>query len=486
MWSSYSSTSKPDSVNSPVTEISEEEDQMLQMLLKELELGGSPIQDIGKLLVDPSPASEVPTPQVLPSNASERSDEVLEAAVAYLDQLATPVGFQPTLGGMPAPQVVSPAPIPSFGGQYVQHESRVHSPTTSRSTSNSAMESFGRPRTPSPSPPRPSSPPSPTAHIPELPSIADLQVLCCQHEGSMLIKQLIECADAPTRLALCQRMAPSLVNLSADDLGCRVLQTAIEKADDECFLLLVRAFETVGYSTVRRITMDKNGNHVLQRLVATCNRPEYLSFLVQALAQDLSVVDLAKHRYACRVVQKLLQKPGLLLDGQQGSKVPILEGLTTAPQDVLYDLIRDQFGNYSIQCCLEHGRPVDRKRVIHSVLLPCIASPSSSICCDKFASNVLEKSLQFGSDEDRDLMMAALLLPPPPTPGMAFEIQECAASRAMRDQFGNYVIQQCLKLNPKFAGVRRIRDLVLMHAENLRKSKYGWHLVNKARQLALK
>ena len=319
--------------------------------------------------------------------------------------------------------------------------------------------------------------PAPAPHT--LPSSGQLFLLSCQEKGSILVSQLLQSSGEDTRFSLTALLVPNIFRLSIDDLGCRVMQAAIAHADLDSLALIVASIQGAGAEGIVAMAMDKNANHVLQRLLSHTPvqdlEPLQYQFLADALVLD--VVDLARHRYGCRVVQKFLQKESLPVEGP--AKSLVLDRLLSCEPAEMDRLIRDQFGNYSIQCCLEHGRAVDRSRIIRDYLVPSVALGAGTsrvnISCDKYASNVLEKALQFGSDTDCELLISALLL------GGA---SLCPAARAMRDQYGNYVIQQCLKLDPSLVGVRGLRDLVLSGSADLLRSKYGWHLVHRARLMA--
>ena len=304
----------------------------------------------------------------------------------------------------------------------------------------------------------------------ELPQHEQLAAICCSEEGSDIVKQLLVCEDVALQASLIHRIVPFIVKISMHDVGCRVIQAAIDSSI-HCGLLhlVIDGLERAGPSSIRKLAMDKNGNHVLQRILAVPTKPQQCEFICYALAEERTVIELSRHRFACRVVQKLLQKDSKDYE----SRVWVLNAITDSSSETLFELMRDQFGNYSIQCCLEFGRSLDRQRIIHKGLLPFLMK---NIACDKFASNVLEKALQFSETSDRVLLLNGLL----EKEGAV----NCPGYRAMHDQYGNYVIQQCLKLNPNLEGVKKIRNLVLISHRSLKQSKYGWHLVNRARQLA--
>lgn len=91
-------------------------------------------------------------------------------------------------------------------------------------------------------------------------------------------------------------------------------------------------------------------------------------------------------------------------------------------------LITDQYGNYVTQHVIQHGRPDDRAKVIKIVTAQLL-----SLSKHKFASNVVEKCIEFGTDEQRRAIVAAVT-----------HIHSDGISPLqlmMKDQYGNYVIR---------------------------------------------
>ena len=92
-------------------------------------------------------------------------------------------------------------------------------------------------------------------------------------------------------------------------------------------------------------------------------------------------------------------------------------------------LIIDQFGNYVAQHIIEHGNNEDRVKLIDLVI-----SQLANFSKHKFASNVVEKSIQYGTKEQRDRVVATLTV--------LNERGESPSQSLLRDQYGNYVIRK--------------------------------------------
>lgn len=66
----------------------------------------------------------------------------------------------------------------------------------------------------------------------------------------------------------------------------------------------------------------------------------------------------------------------------------------------MHGLIQDQYGNYVIQHVIQYGRVDDQTLVVGEVRSSLLAYAQH-----KFASNVVEKCLQFGSHEQKNAII---------------------------------------------------------------------------------
>jgi mRNA-binding protein PUF3 len=83
-----------------------------------------------------------------------------------------------------------------------------------------------------------------------------------------------------------------------------------------------------------------------------------------------------------------------------------------------------------IQHVISKGEPDDRRRVV-SIVMQQLMHFSKH----KFASNVVEKSLEY-ADEDQQTRMFMILIQPDAT-------GQSPVFGLLRDQYGNYVIRMC-------------------------------------------
>lgn len=66
--------------------------------------------------------------------------------------------------------------------------------------------------------------------------------------------------------------------------------------------------------------------------------------------------------------------------------------------------MQDQYGNYVVQHILEHGKPEDKALIIGK-----IRGHVLQLSKHKFASNVVEKCVAYGSTEDRHALIEEVL-----------------------------------------------------------------------------
>lgn len=117
-----------------------------------------------------------------------------------------------------------------------------------------------------------------------------------------------------------------------------------------------------------------------------------------------------------------------------------------------------------IQHILERGRSVEKSLVISKVLGQVL--PLSK---HKFASNVVEKCVAFGSKADRQKLIEEVIVSKPdgsPSPLVLM----------MKDQFANYVVQKMLDVvdgEQRDVLVAKIKP----HLPSLKKYTYGKHLI---------
>jgi mRNA-binding protein PUF3 len=167
-----------------------------------------------------------------------------------------------------------------------------------------------------------------------------------------------------------------------------------------------------------QIIKDQNGNHVIQMVIKMVPRL-CIPFMMDAFRGQVD--SLAKHNYACRVIQRILEY------GTDAERKSLMTDLHTCTAQ----LITDTYGNYVIQHIIAQGEPEDR-----SIMIQHVIDRLLYLSKHKFASNVVEKCIEYGTVDERRAIR--LKLTTPNSDGTS------PLQLMMKDQFGNYVIRRLL------------------------------------------
>jgi hypothetical protein len=276
--------------------------------------------------------------------------------------------------------------------------------------------------------------------------------------GNYVIQKFFEFGNQVQKTALAIQMQNHVLRLSLQMYGCRVVQKALEYILPDQQAALIRELD----GNTLRCVKDQNGNHVVQKAIERV-APDQVQFIVDSFRGQVAAI--ASHPYGCRVIQRVLEH---CTEEQQK---PVLEELHRAAET----LIKDQYGyvdlvgfsygrNYVIQHIIERGKPEDREKIIQGVL-----GQVFELSKHKFASNVVEKCVAFGSFNDRQRIIDEIM-----------EVNSDSSSpllAMMKDQFGNYVIQKLLEITEgeqRAQLVAKIKPQLLA----LKRYTYGKHLAS--------
>jgi hypothetical protein len=128
-------------------------------------------------------------------------------------------------------------------------------------------------------------------------------------------------------------------------------------------------------------------------------------------------------------------------------------------------LVQDQYGNYVIQHVLEHGKRKDKSTVITK-----IKGQICQLSQHKFASNVVEKCVEYATPQERIIILEDILNGT--TKG------EANLLVMMKDQYANYVIQKIMDLLDD-AERETLITRVKPHLPILKKYTYGKHIITR-------
>lgn len=260
--------------------------------------------------------------------------------------------------------------------------------------------------------------------------------------GNYVIQKFLEIGNINQQEKIFKVLEDNVIPYSLHMYGCRVIQKALE-----CSSINKRIVDKIKGS-VKKLVCDQNGNHVIQKCVECVET----NFLVKEFEKEAVV--LSKHRYGCRVIQRIFEK-----SAQCGVAI---NNIILRAQE----LVENQYGNYVIQHILEKGAQHHRNKIISD-----LSGRISDYSTHKFASNVMEKCVICATPEDRKRMLQILM---EKREGQKEDTVVFVAC----DKFGNYVIQRLLEV---LEGKEReiLYQHLKKHISELRKSSYAKCIIAK-------
>ena len=249
--------------------------------------------------------------------------------------------------------------------------------------------------------------------------------------------------------------------------SCRVVQKALEALDEDDLPRLLKEF----HHNVLSCIHDQNGNHVIQKCIEVMSnkikraremgehdRAVFLGEQLDFVVDDVlfNTASLSCHPYGCRVLQRVLEHC------VEGKKIAALDEIRKCHKT----LLDDQYGNYVIQHVLQFGRESDRESILR------IVAGSGLLCLSKqkFASNVVEKLLKYGTDEQRKVVVREMLKvvdDETRATKPAGSVSSSVVMLMVRDAYANYVVQTTLDVLPECEEKTLLMEELKAHATEL-------------------
>jgi mRNA-binding protein PUF3 len=263
-------------------------------------------------------------------------------------------------------------------------------------------------------------------------------------------EQLIRQLDAggnQRRVAL-SAMKGSVLQMSLEPHGCRVVQTALATSKNDDALALVGEL----HGHVMTLAGSLHGNFVVQKAIEV-----FPAMRTAFVAEEASghAAELARHRFGCRIFCRLVEQH--------------LGGLSPAPivalvNEVLSEmeqkqLIHHSFARHVVEAILEHGKPEHTQAVCQTILKNVVNNAKS-----RNASYVIEKAMRHCSNEDQEAIAFDLFREHESF--MVLATHEC----------GSHVVKAILTSHNKDIA-RHARERLLHGVGRLRSSKYGRKLL---------
>jgi hypothetical protein len=256
--------------------------------------------------------------------------------------------------------------------------------------------------------------------------------------GNYLIQKLVQYGTVEQRIALVDGASSQLISIALNVHGTRVVQKMIEVADtEEQTQMLIAAMG----QRVMELILDMNGNHVVQRCLASLP-PAKASFIYDAVRTE--TVRVSTHRHGCCVLQRCLDH------APDDQRSPIIHMVVHNAKK----LVLDPFGNYVVQYVLE----LKRKDLTLGIATA-LQGSFAELSLQKFSSNVIEKCLQAGDSAVISMVTAEVTAAK-------------SLGQLLHDPFANYVVQTLLTVGND-EEVRMLLDRLQPHIKTLRSTLYG-------------
>ncbi|KAJ1453619.1 putative RNA binding protein [Pelagophyceae sp. CCMP2097] len=257
--------------------------------------------------------------------------------------------------------------------------------------------------------------------------------------GNYVVQKVLATGDATVRARVAEALKGQAVALSLHVYGCRVIQKALEALPAAQAIEVIKEFQGNVLLCVHDVNGQARRNHVIQKCVEVTSNArkahdagdvgllgDQIDFVLAAFVGQAR--SLAVHPYGCRVLQRVLEH---CARAQTARLLGELRG------GDLRALIEDQYANYVMQHAIQFGRPEDR-----ALLVAAVRASLADFSRHKFASNVVEKCLEFGSEEERRDLIDEIVADRGGDDG-----QESSMLRLLiTDPFANYVVQKVVDL----------------------------------------
>jgi len=290
--------------------------------------------------------------------------------------------------------------------------------------------------------------------------------------GNYVVQKLLEFGTHEMKEELRDTLKGEMLQLSLQMYGCRVVQKALETLNEDDLPKLLIEF----HHNVLSCIHDQNGNHVIQKCIEVMSnkakqayalhdgeRAKFFGEQIDFIINDVldNVTPLSCHPYGCRVLQRILEHC------VEPKKLRALDEIRKSHK-VLLD---DQYGNYVIQHVLQYGRHEDRESIMHIV----IANGLLQLSKQKFASNVVEKLLKYGTPNQRNILVREMLqvVDDPNTGGSSVVLL------MVRDAYANYVVQTTLDVVSEGEEKKLLLEELNAHSTQLRQYTFAKHIVTK-------
>ncbi|ELP91053.1 hypothetical protein EIN_267890 [Entamoeba invadens IP1] len=273
---------------------------------------------------------------------------------------------------------------------------------------------------------------------------SDLDSLIIHPNGQHILPQMAEFGSEEVQDAIYNTMAKDLVKYCCHQFGGYTAQKVAPYMKKRHIAMWAPTLR----NNMALLAIDPHGNYVIQTLLKIFSDND-VDFFYNGMQN--CVTKIAKTKVGCSV----------LTHAMESSSQSQIDKIKPKLIEDCCDLIQDQFGNFVIQ------RLIDCDASVVPAITRYIAEDAVFYSKQKFSSNVVEKCLKCGGEEEVSILIDALL-------------NTESVSVLIEDQFGNFVIQALLDVVPESKRVETAQRLMPFVPAN---SRFTYHIEKKLLQL---
>ncbi|VDO23724.1 unnamed protein product [Brugia timori] len=318
--------------------------------------------------------------------------------------------------------------------------------------------------------------------------------------GNFIIQKItMEAFPGIEQARVAEHVANKVVKMCSNRYGSRIMQRIFERFD---FGYRVELLNKLSGSECF-LAVDSCATHVMQKLFALFPPTKY-SFIVIALTLSKeNFKQVVQNKYGCRVIQSALEELEISACTTRCANTPnefkaarrLLNKLLRRLTENCMEFIDHQFANYVMQHVItSEFHPEARDYIIKHAILSNVLTLSQ----EKFASHVVEKSLQYASPKVLHCLMSEIFdgyvkdeKPYDANLNISSKGRD-ALDIMLFDQYGNYVVQTMINVSIDVHDDRREGDLIWLarlserisrHESRLLRYSSGKKIIEKMKQV---
>ena len=267
--------------------------------------------------------------------------------------------------------------------------------------------------------------------------------------GNYAIQKMLNNKKAPEVNFIIESLKNNIYELTLNLYGCRCVQELISILDESKMYIVTSELKPY----YEKCIQDKNGNHVIQKLIEKVNNNDLNEIYLVAVN---NIIYFSRHQYGCRVIQRLFK---------YCNETQIKHMLNNLFLNI-NELIQDQYGNYVIQFILEN------QAINIEDLNPIFLSLKGRIyqySFHKYASNVIERCITFGNEHQKMDIINEVY-------EFTMKDEELIINM-VRDKFANYVVQKIIEFS-KNEIQQKLINIILSRQNRIKNEGFSKHVLN--------